>query len=118
MKYIIVIALLLLTQCNDDNQFACTEQFVYGLNITIKDSNTNTVITENITVIALDGDYEEQLMIIEGFDTFIGAGERPGNYSIEVTSLSYQTFNSEIIQVDADQCHVIPELVEINLIPN
>ena len=41
MKYIIVIALLLLTQCDDDNQIACTEQFVYGLNITVKDSNTD-----------------------------------------------------------------------------
>jgi len=107
-----------MTQCNDDNQIICTEQFVYGLNVTVRDANTNTIITEGISVIARDGDYEEELMQIESFDDFIGAGERPGNYTIEISGSNYQSFTSEIINVGADECHVIGEVVEFHLQPN
>lgn len=118
MKQVILFALILLTQCESDNPVICTEQFVYGLNVTFKDSATNAVITENIQVVAQDGNYEEELMIVEGFDAFIGAGERPGNYVIEVNSTEYQTFTSGLIQVEADECHVITQVVEFQLIPN
>ncbi|MBT8272785.1 MAG: hypothetical protein KJO77_03195 [Bacteroidia bacterium] len=118
MKYLIVFALILLTQCESDNQVICTEQFVYGLNVIVKDAETAEIITDNISVVARDGNYEEELMNIEGFDAFIGAGERPGDYIIEVSSTAYQMFTSELIQVDADECHVIPQVVDIELIPN
>jgi len=118
MKYVILFALVLLTQCNVNPQVICTEQFVYGLNVMLKDSTTDQIITENILVVVRDGNYEEELMNFEGFDAFIGAGERPGNYVIEVSSLHYQTFISDIIQVGADECHVIPQVIEIELTPN
>lgn len=118
MKYILLFALVLVTQCENDNaQVICTEQFVYGLNVTVRNSETNEIITENITVVAIEGDYEEELMNIEGFDAFIGAGERPGNYILEVNAIDFQPFTSGIIEVNADECHVIPELVEIELMP-
>lgn len=107
-----------MTQCDVDDPIACTEQFVYGLNVTVKDANSNSVITEGITVIARDEDYEEELMHIESFDNFIGAGERPGNYIIEINGPNYQSFTSDVIFVDADQCHVIAEVVEFLLQPN
>lgn len=118
MKYLGLFFFILLTQCKDDVQIMCTEQFVYGLNVTVKDAISNSIITEGIVVIARDGTYEEELMNIDSFDMFIGAGERPGNYTIEVTSLNYESFTSEVIQVGADECHVIGESVEIILQPN
>lgn len=118
MKYLGLFFFILLTQCNDDNQIICTEQFVYGLNVTVKDAITNSILTEGVVVIARDGTYEEELMNIESFNTFIGAGERSGNYTLEVTSANYETFTSEVIQVGADECHVIGENVEILLQPN
>lgn len=119
MKYLFILASLLLTQCNvDDNQIICTDVFAYGLNVTVKDATTNESIITDIIVIAKDGEYEEELMQIEGFDQFVGAGERPGNYIIEITSPNYQTFISEVVSVGADECHVIAEVVEFSIQPN
>ena len=119
MRFIMILALFMFTQCNEDKEpIFCTEEFVYGLNVTVKDANTSLFITENITIIARDGEYEEQLMTLEGNDNFLGAGERPGSYVLEITAEGYDSYTSEIIQVDSDECHVIPETVEIILQPN
>jgi predicted nucleic acid-binding Zn-ribbon protein len=113
-----LLALFLFTQCNEDKDpIFCTEEFVYGLNITVKDANTSSFITENITIIVRDGEYEEQLMTFEGNDNFLGAGERPGSYVLEITAEGYDSYTSEIIQVESDECHVIPEVLEILLLP-
>ena len=120
MKHILFLSLMFLILCEDDSNdsVGCTEQFVYGLNITVKDANNNSALTDNITVIARDGEYEEQLMMIEESEIFIGAGERSGNYIIKVTATGYQDFISEVIHLDANECHVIPEALEILLEPN
>ncbi|MDU8884780.1 hypothetical protein RXV94_01325 [Yeosuana sp. MJ-SS3] len=121
MKYVLFSLVLFLAMCNtndDNDQVFCTEQFVYGLNVIVKDANTNNVITENIIVTIRDGDYEESLMNIEGNDSFFGAGERPGSYIIIVTSDNYQTYISETILVGSDECHVIPKSLEFFLQPN
>ena len=116
MKYIVLIFMIFLTTCvDDDNEIICTEQFVYGLNVTVKNGDTNVIITEGITVIARDGNYEEELMNIEGIDNFFGAGERTGNYIIEITSNDYQTYISDVISVSANECHVIPVVIEVSL---
>ena len=118
MKLILMAIMTLFLTCggNDDDSIACTEQFVYGLNVTVKDASNNVILTEGITVIARDGNHEEELMHV-GTDSFVGAGERAGNYIIEVTSINYQTYTSETSQLDADLCHVIPEVIEILLQP-
>ncbi|HMC01045.1 MAG TPA: hypothetical protein VKN14_08430 [Flavobacteriaceae bacterium] len=120
MKYVLFSLMLFLAMCNtndDDDQVFCTEQYVYGLSVIVKDANTNNIITENITVIARDGNYQETLMTIEGVDSFFGAGERAGSYFIEVTSTNYQPYISAAVLVAEDVCHVIPENVEIFLQP-
>ncbi len=103
---------------NPDDGIACTQQFVYGLNITCKDASTNAVITEGLTVVAVDGSYEETLINDPGSSVFIGAGERAGNYIITVTSNAYETYTSQEIILEADECHVIPQSIEIVLQPN
>jgi len=57
-------------------------------------------------------------MTIEDNNSFTGAGERAGTYTLTVVSPNYQTFTSEPITVLADQCHVITEEIEIILQPN
>ncbi|WP_138432712.1 hypothetical protein [Winogradskyella algicola] len=117
-----LLALILMFSCNSDdsNPQSCTEVYVFGLNITFKDANTQTIITDGITVTAKDGSYEEQLTMIEDSDYFLGAGEREGTYIIEVTSDNYQTFISNPILVDKteDNCHVITQILEFQLTPN
>ena len=122
MKYCTFLFALLLLNCSldgtDPEDITCTDVFVYGLHVTIRDNTTNQPITDNLTVIARDGAYEEELESVEGSDFFVGAGERGGVYIIEVTSPNYQDYTSGSIQVNEDQCHVITQRVEILLQPN
>jgi len=122
MKRLILLATLVLASCSLDvdnpDQIACTQEFVFGLNVTVRDVTDNTILTEGITVTATEGTYLEELTLFPGFDVFVGAGERAGNYIIEVTSDNYQTYISDTITVEEDICHVIPEVVEILLQPN
>ncbi|WP_353777395.1 carboxypeptidase-like regulatory domain-containing protein [Winogradskyella sp. 3972H.M.0a.05] len=125
MKRILCLLLVftIVFSCNNDDdnngdQVICTLVFVYGLDVTIIDSSTNAEITEDITVTAIDGTYQEPLMRVDNSGRFFGAGERAGNYTIEVTGEGYQTFTSEVIEVTADQCHVIPQVLEFTITPN
>ncbi|APY11095.1 hypothetical protein BWZ22_07495 [Seonamhaeicola sp. S2-3] len=122
MKSISLIALFTLhlsfTACKTDdtpNDIICTLEYVYGLNVTLIDATNSNKITEDITVVATDGNYEEILTL--GVDSFFGAGERAGTYTITITSANYQTYVSNPIELDANECHVIPKVIEITLQP-
>lgn len=121
-KLLLIIAmfpLLLATQCNeDDNGIACTEEARAGLNITIKDAETNAYLNEGVSVIATDGSYSETLMSFDVAEPiFSGAYEREGNYTVTVSKTGYVTYTSEIITVASDVCHVIPQQRTILLQP-
>lgn len=121
-KFILSLIVVSLLACNSDdsNPQYCTEEYVYGLSITLRDAVDNTIITEGLTVTASDGFYEEELMRIENSNNFFGAGEREGTYIIEITSTNYQDFTSDPILVGRtdDDCHVITEIIEFQLTPN
>ena len=122
MKYsICIIALLLFINCssNDDDlqdPVTCTEVFVSGIQVQVKDVTTGGIISQGISVTIEDGDYLEQLAF--SFDTFFGAGERVGDYTITALGDGYISKTVGPIEVTEDECHVIPVLVEINLTPN
>lgn len=100
-----------------DDEVFCTEEFVYGLSITVSDADSGEVITENITVTATDGNYTEELMAFFDFSNFVGAGERPGTYTIHISAEGYEEFVSQPIEVGANECHVIPEVRSFQLQP-
>ena len=113
--------LLMATTCdsNDNNQILCTTEFVYGLNVTVINSETQLPLVEGVTVTAVDQNYSENLELFPGLEyIFSGAGERPGTYTITVTKNGYVTFISDPIVVEADICHVIPRQVTVTLIAN
>lgn len=113
--------LICISGCKSDDDFStitCNEQFVFGINVTLIDATTSNKITTGVTLSIKDGNYEETLMTHDSIDSFWGAGERPGNYIITVTSNNYQTYVSNPIQVLSDECHVITEILEITLQPN
>lgn len=88
---------------------ACTDIFVFGLSITVRDANTDAILKDGITVMAADGNYSEELMTLPDTDNFFGAGERTGIYVVTIIGNGYQNFTSQPIEVNEDACHVIPE---------
>jgi hypothetical protein len=81
------------------------------------DSTTPT--SEGVTVVATDGDYSETLLVQDTTNqVFIGAFERQGNYIVTVSKEGYQTYTSEMTIITRDECHVIPELINVNLVAN
>lgn len=111
---------LLATTCDEDDDIYCTQEAKAGLNVTVKDAATNEILSEGVTVVAQDGNYTETLEAFTGDATtvFIGAWERQGTYIVTVSKQGYQTFTSSAIQVTADECHVIPQLLNVALQPN
>ncbi|MGJ8665239.1 MAG: carboxypeptidase-like regulatory domain-containing protein [Patiriisocius sp.] len=125
MKKIFLLSCIIIasitSSCNNDDEAGnininCTEVFVYGLNITIKDAQTDAILTEGITVTATEGDYSETLT--QSNNIFIGAGERAGTYAVTASGAGYVSQTMNNIVVAEDQCHVIPEEVTLALDPN
>ncbi|MBD0831390.1 hypothetical protein [Aestuariibaculum sediminum] len=123
--FVTVLAFLICFSCSKNNDsdegIICTDIFVYGLNITLIDAETQNKITNNATnnveVKVTEGNYKEIFKQFTGFDSFSGAGERPGTYVITVTSAKYKTFISDPITIETDGCHVISKVLEFNLQP-
>lgn len=120
MKIMIFCSFLLFLSCtfNNADEIQCTEEARAGLNITVKNAVTNQVLGNGITVTAKDGNYTETL---EFFDAnspvFSGAWERAGTYIVTVSGVGYITFVSGAITVAADECHVIPQQLQVVLQP-
>ncbi|NDJ00019.1 carboxypeptidase regulatory-like domain-containing protein [Flavobacterium sp. LaA7.5] len=121
MKKIIILLVFLSFACSGDddanNDVICTEEARAGLNVTVKNAETGQVIGEGITVVATDGNYTETLEYYLSSPQFTGAWEREGTYVITVSGEGYQTYISDPVTVEADECHVIGEIVTINLQP-
>jgi len=95
----------------------CSTEFVYGVNVTLTDAQTGQAVTG------------AELRLISGTGTelmtefpapsgvYVGAGEQPGTYSLNVQADGYQQYNQSDIVVEADECHVIPVSLQIQLNP-
>ncbi|MFT7351197.1 MAG: hypothetical protein ACI9XR_000934 [Flavobacterium sp.] len=111
--------LLLATTCENDDFIYCTLEAKAGLNVTVINSQTNIPIVEDVSITAQDGSYQETLEYFPGGEfVFFGAYERIGTYIITVIKPGFQTFTSQTITVTKDECHVIPEQLTVNLVPN
>lgn len=117
------VPMLMAHTCNDDDHFdddryPCTAEARASLNVTVTLNGQADISGDGITVIAVDGDFAEQL---EQFGqqppVFSGAYERPGRYIITVSKEGYETFISGVVRVDRDYCHVVPRQISVNLIP-
>lgn len=111
---------LMATTCEDDdpNQINCTTEARAGLNVSVSLGDQNAITNDGVTVVAIDGDYTEELVAYNENDpVFSGAYERPGHYLITVSKEGYQTYTTEMITVNRDVCHVIPRLLHVSLQP-
>ncbi len=91
---------------------ACTQIYVYGLNVSVTDENGDPVAGATLTL--SDGNYSETMM--EGQPgQYVGAGERSGIYSLTIEAAGFQTMQIDNIVVTRDICHVIPVSREVEL---
>ena len=120
MKTLYVCSIFLFLSCtfNNTDEIQCTEEARAGLNITVKNAVTNQVLGNGITVTAKDGNYMETLAFFDANNpVFSGAWERAGTYIVTVSGVGYITFVSGAITVAADECHVIPQQLQVVLQP-
>lgn len=123
-KFFVLLFVVVCFACSGDDDEAvtdpvnCTEEFVFGLSIQVRDAATNAIIPGGVTVVARDGSYTETLDFI--FDTHVGAGERPGTYSLTATKDGFDTkmIGPLTVVMDEDMCHVITQSVTIELEAN
>ena len=100
----------------------CTAEYVYGLRVDVNlDSNADEQNACEADVVAVGLSYKEQLMVLpgeSGGDTchFYGVGERAGSYTIFASLPGFVETQTQV-QVGRDECHVIPEYVDVHLTP-
>jgi hypothetical protein len=94
----------------------CTAQFVYGLAVTVQDKATGQRICD-AQVTAVSGSYRETLQPRgpAADCTYAGAGEREGVYELSAAKAGYIPATKDNIRVGADECHVIPVRVTLEL---
>ena len=116
-----VLCLGLIVSCKDYNPFLpvpCSNEWVYGLHIEIRDAATGDAVGEGATVTIYDGDFEETTtaFLLPGPKVLaLAAGERPGVYEITVALGGYKFWRITGIRVKANVCHVIPVDVLVEL---
>jgi hypothetical protein len=95
---------------------ACTLQFVYGLAVTVQDAATGRRVCD-AQVTAVSGAYRETLVAGGSSDdcSYSGAGERAGVYELNASRAGYLPAMLSNVRVDANECHVIPVRVTLEL---
>jgi len=102
---------------NPSDPIVCTAQFVYGLNVTVRDQSTGLPQADDATLTLREGSYEE--IVTDSWDgsTLSGAGERAGTYGVVVEHAGYQMWTRDGVAITADECHVIPVSLTADLVP-
>jgi hypothetical protein len=95
-----------------NGDLVCTEVFVYGLTVDVSDASSAAV--QGATLTLTEGNYTATLEEISP-GTFIGAGERGGLYNLTVEAAGFESRTITNIFVDEDECHVIPESLDVVL---
>ena len=107
---------LLLAGCQPaTGGFACTEDFRYGLTVTVIDSATGAppasavFIARSGTFVDSAGPRAPAPVSLAGppLLLFASAGERPGSYDLTVRAPGYADWSRTGVIVTADACHVI-----------
>jgi hypothetical protein len=109
------LAAVALAACNlvESREPICTGVFVWGLRVTVQDSVTGAPAASGAQLIARDGAYADTSAFppdrpdLDG-QPLVGAGERPGTYTVTVRKSGFMEWVRTGVVVTADECHVRP----------
>lgn len=110
------IVLAGLSGCNESTAPLCTDEWVYGLRVQVRDAFTGEPAASGSLIIATDGSYADTLRVVDDL-LALGAGERAGIYSLAISKLGYQPLQMHNIRVTRGPCHVTPVVVVPYLVP-
>ena len=109
MRWFLTLAsAIIVAGCGSPAGTVCTDEAVSGLNVQVRDSISGLSIAAGSSVTAKDGAYSETLAFFSAADSFFGAVERAGYYTVDVTHVGYQPWERANVVVAAATCHVIP----------
>ena len=122
MRGPIVVAMLglFLAGCEDAlHPRACTAIAVDAMTVRLTDAVSGQRVCD-ADVTATDGAFTAELReFAVGADcSYSGPTERPGRYDVRVTRGGYEPAVRSGVVVTADECHVIPVLVDVPLVRN
>lgn len=111
---------LVLTACasvsDPSDGVVCTLQAVSSLNVTVRDAATSQRICDATVVAILDGTrYELRPAGTPDACTYAGPEERAGTFTVQASKTGYDAASVGNVRVTADECHVIPVQVTIDL---
>ena len=115
-RFAIALSALLLHGCDLFPITVCTDELVYGIQVTVRDSMTGELLSVDPTGVLTDGVYRETMEAI-GPSSLWGAPERPGTYDIEITAQGYRTWTRQGVEVEMEPngCHVEPVKLEAGM---
>lgn len=107
---------LVLAACDVVDPTVCTDEFVYGVQVTVVDVATAAPVTEGLEGTLTEGAYVEEMQVqgVNG-NILLGAGERAGTYSLTIRANGYETINESGIVVTENECHVNPVSLQAEL---
>jgi hypothetical protein len=98
---------------------ACTEQFVFGLQLEVREADVGAPAAQGAVATVTDGGYVEVVAgPLSGRPDalfLLAAGERAGTYDIEVTRDGFEAWDTTGVVVEEDICHVLTEQVPVFL---
>ncbi len=112
--------IILLSSCNLNNS-ACLDYAASAVQVKVT-NEFGIGIADSVTAVVYDGGFTDTLQNCSGsynnsgvfvWDEICGPYERPGTYTLIVSSDYFETYVQSGIQVDADECHVITEEIDV-----
>lgn len=111
VSFLLLVCLLFTYGCGSSDGFACSQNIVDGIVVSVVDAQTHASLAADAVVTIQDGSYTETLrpFSFDASGTVLsqaGAAERPGTYTVRVTRAGYTSFEKQNVVVTRNACHV------------
>ena len=99
-----------------DPGIVCTAVAVSSLNVTVRDQRSGQPVCD-ATVTAIESNGTSHVLRPTGACTYAGPYERAGTFEVIASRSGYDAARVTGIRVTADECHVIPVSLVVDLRP-